>query len=821
MAHVHLNRQQNWSNHWLGHPKGVRAACYKCRVKLDRSLIHDRLAFNHCRWPDIQQKLASRDHFTALEDLEDFVDYDKTPIQPYELQAAKAASALWTDKLPYFKLEEDLTAEERAQCKDVYGVNPLQELYFIHFRAMATPVNNSRRPGKAMITFVNDLKDQQSMDHIKHDPQAVARNIQGAASPVNLLRLIQTLCWKPALVEQRFDNGDVITNKNHVVQGKLARARLRATATIGFGTMRRKIESAYSVIQRRPNVRFTVPAFFKDATLAGQSIEAPPLPGDVNADGKAGVAQQNALSLVFMILNSKATQKGELHFNVLLEHVDVSNTRRQRPENAKHNEPGVHYHEMQPGQFGDQFGSLVKQTKEIFSDFHTDKNTHVMRKSGVHQAKNMAKMAGAKDIHSYFVLRSLLDVPKELMELGPVIKSDELLRQVQKRLKDPNTRDVTGKVQLRELFGREMRGAFWRGWAELLWHVDNNSGPGQSYHNHHEELQPELNELLKKHPRGWELLFRMVAQFDGLIRSEKYGGMQAVQPLATPQQEDDNTLERHLEVVSSLDKILDVVNKHRQETAEGFQQDEPPRKQLCLSSPFPATMPMLAVESSSTNPPSVMESQQEEEGPPPSGDTKLQSQEIPTQDQQPFLRNMPANLQSAWEVWVKEVKPYEELRQQKRIRPYRISQAQKQMNSRFTVLGEEMERRVEVLGKDKGLESLAQFAANRAINALCENLKVFRLISKKGDAKPAVGRYPKLNNFIVCVTLMDSQPIQNIKDIVAAAQKEVMHGFVANKGLAARLVKVFEGVDQELDTTATIKPAVESWLQGCLVPNTQ
>ena len=63
-----------------------------------------------------------------------------------------------------------------------------------------------------------------------------------------------------------------------------------------------------------------------------------------------------------------------------------------------------------------------------------------------------------------------------------------------------------------------MRGAFWRGWAELLWHVDNNSGPGQSYHNHHEELQPELNELLKKQLRGWELLFRMVAQFDGLIR---------------------------------------------------------------------------------------------------------------------------------------------------------------------------------------------------------------------------------------------------------------------------------------------------------------
>ena len=81
--------------------------------------------------------------------------------------------------------------------------------------------------------------------------------------------------------------------------------------------------SAYSVIQRRPNVRFTVPAFFKNATLAGQSITAPPLPGDVDANANASVAQQNALSLVFMILNSKATQKGELHFNVLLEHVDV------------------------------------------------------------------------------------------------------------------------------------------------------------------------------------------------------------------------------------------------------------------------------------------------------------------------------------------------------------------------------------------------------------------------------------------------------------------------------------------------------------------
>ena len=41
---------------------------------------------------------------------------------------------------------------------------------------------------------------------------------------------------------------------------------------------------------------------------------------------------------------------------------------------------------------------------------------------------------------------------------------------------------------------------------------------------------------------------------------------------------------------------------------------------------------------------------------------------VTQQHLQPFLRKMPTTLQSAWEVWVKEVKPYEELRQQKRIR---------------------------------------------------------------------------------------------------------------------------------------------------------
>ena len=41
-----------------------------------------------------------------------------------------------------------------------------------------------------------------------------------------------------------------------------------------------------------------------------------------------------------------------------------------------------------------------------------------------------AKMAGANNVHSYFVLRALIEVPKELMDLGPIIKSDDLLKQV-------------------------------------------------------------------------------------------------------------------------------------------------------------------------------------------------------------------------------------------------------------------------------------------------------------------------------------------------------------------------------------------------------
>ena len=74
---------------------------------------------------------------------------------------------------------------------------------------------------------------------------------------------------------------------------------------------------AYASFQRRNNVPLTVPAHFcMPASLAGQRVEAPCLV-------EGGPPQQHALSLVFMILHSKATLDGELHFNVILEHVDV------------------------------------------------------------------------------------------------------------------------------------------------------------------------------------------------------------------------------------------------------------------------------------------------------------------------------------------------------------------------------------------------------------------------------------------------------------------------------------------------------------------
>ena len=143
-------RQQNDSLHWLDN-KSSRLEGYKTRVKLPKSLIIDRLAFSHCRWPGIQRTLASRQKLTCLQDYAEWVDYDKTPILDTEIIAAKRASVLWTDIYPHFKVQEELDEEELAQAKkEVYGQDPAQELYYMHFRAMVTPVKGATTTGKCV-----------------------------------------------------------------------------------------------------------------------------------------------------------------------------------------------------------------------------------------------------------------------------------------------------------------------------------------------------------------------------------------------------------------------------------------------------------------------------------------------------------------------------------------------------------------------------------------------------------------------------------------------------------------------------------------------
>ena len=134
----------------------TRLEGYRTRVKLEKSLIIDRLAFNHCRWPEIQRTLASRQKLTCLQDYAEWVDYDKTPILYTEIITAKQASVLWTvhsvcrtDTYPHFKVQEELDEEELAQAtKEVYGLDPAQELYYMHFRAMVTPVKGATTVGK-------------------------------------------------------------------------------------------------------------------------------------------------------------------------------------------------------------------------------------------------------------------------------------------------------------------------------------------------------------------------------------------------------------------------------------------------------------------------------------------------------------------------------------------------------------------------------------------------------------------------------------------------------------------------------------------------
>ena len=57
-----------------------------------------------------------------------------------------------------------------------------------------------------------------------------------------MLRPIQALCWRPALVAKEARSGMCIINKDYMVRNSLARTRLRALVNVGAATMRRKAE---------------------------------------------------------------------------------------------------------------------------------------------------------------------------------------------------------------------------------------------------------------------------------------------------------------------------------------------------------------------------------------------------------------------------------------------------------------------------------------------------------------------------------------------------------------------------------------------------
>ena len=118
-----------------------------------------------------------------------------------------------------------------------------------------------------------------------------------------------------------------------------------------------------------------------------------------------------------------------------------------------------------------------------------------------------------------------------------------------------------------------------------------------------------------------------------------------------------------------------------------------------------------------------------------------------------------------------------------------------------------------MLGSEKGLASLAQFAGDSSINALCEALRAFRTISRKGDTKPAEETYQHLHSLIVDVTQKPWVPLRNAD--LAAAREEVTKGASANPGLAKRLQQVFPN-ESPPRTPADAKYDMQCWLQGCL-----
>ena len=82
---------------------------------------------------------------------------------------------------------------------------------------------------------------------------------------------------------------------------------------------------------------------------------------------------------------------------------------------------------------------------------------------------------------------------------------------------NPNTKDVTAEMELRGLSGTEMRELVWRGWAELVHQMRYNSKPGSTYHNHYEELWPELTGSTEPACVRPGPLEGMVSKYHGLL----------------------------------------------------------------------------------------------------------------------------------------------------------------------------------------------------------------------------------------------------------------------------------------------------------------
>ena len=159
---------------------------------------------------------------------------------------------------------------------------------------------------------------------------------------------------------------------------------------------------------------------------------------------------------------------------------------------------------------------------------------------------------------------------------------------------------------------------------------------------------------------------------------------------------------------------------------------------------------------------------------------------------------------------------------------YSPDRCQASRRSKFAVLGEEIERRVSVLGEQAAFESLTSFFSTScapqrfSINALCKALdalsfrdKTSRLPAAKKAKALAKEMYPDLHRLIVDVTQTSSRPLCDIGAYIAAARAEVAAS--ANHGLATRFEQVFpEKMEMGIITTADVMYEMQCWLQGCI-----